>query len=150
MSINIRYPNLTGKTPAEQFAQIKSGIHQLVDQLNWAFSTISGGDHVTMRGTTEDGWIWKKWNSGDSELWAKFTIVINRDCEALGAAYLVDSFTAKMPFAVTNAVVCSTADKAFPLTIDQTGNTVMLRLVSPTPIEKGEKITLSLHIRGRS
>lgn len=37
---NIRYPNITGKTEAEQLAQIKSFLIQLVDQLNWALSVI--------------------------------------------------------------------------------------------------------------
>ena len=40
MSIDIRFPNITGFTEAEQIAQIKSYLHQLVQQLNWALSTI--------------------------------------------------------------------------------------------------------------
>lgn len=40
MTPKIRYPNITGKTPEEQIAQLKSYIHQLVDQLNWAFAVI--------------------------------------------------------------------------------------------------------------
>ena len=45
MSINIRYPNITGNSDREQIAQIKSYLHQLVEQLNYAFSTIgSNGD----------------------------------------------------------------------------------------------------------
>lgn len=38
--MNIRYPNITGKTPEEQLAQMRSYLHQLVDQLNWALSTL--------------------------------------------------------------------------------------------------------------
>lgn len=38
--MNIRFPNITGKTEAEQLAQVKSYLHQLVEQLNWAFNTI--------------------------------------------------------------------------------------------------------------
>lgn len=37
---NIRYPNITGKTEAEQLAQMKSYLIQLVDQLNWALSVL--------------------------------------------------------------------------------------------------------------
>lgn len=40
MSTNIRFPNITGKTEAEQLVQVKSYLHQLVEQLNWALSTI--------------------------------------------------------------------------------------------------------------
>ena len=35
MSMNIRFPHITGKNEAEQIAQIKSFLHQLVEQLNW-------------------------------------------------------------------------------------------------------------------
>lgn len=38
MSIDIRYPNITGKTDAEQMVQVRSYLHQLVDQLNWALN----------------------------------------------------------------------------------------------------------------
>lgn len=31
----LRYPNITGATQAEQLAQIKSYLHQLVRELNW-------------------------------------------------------------------------------------------------------------------
>lgn len=41
MSLNLRYPNITGMSEKEQIAQIKSYLHQLVDQLNYAPS--SGG-----------------------------------------------------------------------------------------------------------
>lgn len=40
MSINIRFPSITGKTEVEQLTQVKSYLHQMVEQLNWAFSTI--------------------------------------------------------------------------------------------------------------
>ena len=43
MSANIRFPNITGATEAEQINQIKSYLHQLVQQLNWALSTIESG-----------------------------------------------------------------------------------------------------------
>ena len=40
MSIDLRYPNITGKTEAEQMVQVKSYLHQLVEQLNWALNTV--------------------------------------------------------------------------------------------------------------
>lgn len=36
MSLNLRYPNITGFTEKEQLAQIKSFLHQLVNELNFA------------------------------------------------------------------------------------------------------------------
>lgn len=38
--IELRYPNIQGKTEAEQLSQVKSYLHQLVEQLNWGLSTI--------------------------------------------------------------------------------------------------------------
>ena len=43
MSINIRFPNITGKSEAEQLTQVKSYLHQLAEQLNWALTTIEAG-----------------------------------------------------------------------------------------------------------
>lgn len=50
MSINFRYPNITGISEKEQLAQIKSYLHQLVEQLNYAFSTIGEGTAITSGG----------------------------------------------------------------------------------------------------
>ena len=48
MSINIRYPNITGLSEKEQLTQVKSYLHQLVDQLNYALPTIgTGGETKT-------------------------------------------------------------------------------------------------------
>ena len=38
--IDLRYPNITGSTPQEQMVQMRSYLHQLVDQLQWAMTTI--------------------------------------------------------------------------------------------------------------
>ena len=38
--MNIRYPSITSSNEREQIAQIKSYLHQLVDQLNYALPTI--------------------------------------------------------------------------------------------------------------
>lgn len=37
---NIRYPNITGKTPEEQIKQMESYMRQLVDQLNYLLGMI--------------------------------------------------------------------------------------------------------------
>lgn len=38
--MNLRYPNIQGKTEAEQIGQVKSYLHQLVEELNWALNTV--------------------------------------------------------------------------------------------------------------
>lgn len=47
MSINIRYPNITALSEKEQLTQVKSYLHQLVDQLNYALPTIGTGEKQT-------------------------------------------------------------------------------------------------------
>ena len=42
MSVNLRYPNITALSEKEQLTQIKSYLHQLVEQLNYALLTIGG------------------------------------------------------------------------------------------------------------
>ena len=42
MSVNLRFPNITGSTEKEQLTQIKSYLHQLVEQLNYALPTAGG------------------------------------------------------------------------------------------------------------
>lgn len=42
MSVNLRYPNITGLSEKEQLAQIKSYLYQLVDQLNYALPNLGG------------------------------------------------------------------------------------------------------------
>ena len=41
MSIDIRLPNINAQTTEGQMAQMQSYMHQLVQQLNWAFSTVA-------------------------------------------------------------------------------------------------------------
>lgn len=43
MSMDIRYPNITGKDSEAQLIQVKSYLHQLVGQLNWALKNVEGG-----------------------------------------------------------------------------------------------------------
>ena len=46
--INIRLPNITAQTEREQLIQVKSYLHQLVGELNWALASMeSGGSSST-------------------------------------------------------------------------------------------------------
>lgn len=47
MSVNIRYPNITGLSEKEQLTQVKSFLHQLVDQLNYELSAGGSGSGQT-------------------------------------------------------------------------------------------------------
>lgn len=40
MNIDLRYPQIQGNTEAEQLVQMKSYLHQLVEQLNWALNAV--------------------------------------------------------------------------------------------------------------
>ena len=43
MSVDIRLPNITGRTETEQLTQIKSYLYQFAEQLQWALKTVEGG-----------------------------------------------------------------------------------------------------------
>ena len=46
MSLDIRFPNITAKDEAGQLTQVKSYLHQLVEQLNWALNSIETGSNT--------------------------------------------------------------------------------------------------------
>ena len=43
MGINLRFPNITGTSEREQLAQMRSYLHQLVGELQWALNNVSEG-----------------------------------------------------------------------------------------------------------
>ena len=52
MSLNLRYPNITAGSPQEQISQIKSYLHQLVEQLNYALPSTGGTSQtIDVQGT---------------------------------------------------------------------------------------------------
>ena len=50
MSVDIRLPNITGRTESEQLIQIKSYLYQFAGQLQWALKTVEagGGSNVVL------------------------------------------------------------------------------------------------------
>lgn len=52
--INIRLPNITAATEKEQIMQIKSYLHQLVGDLNWALSTLESENHSKNKQAAEN------------------------------------------------------------------------------------------------
>lgn len=44
MNANLRFPNITAQNDKEKLTQVQSYLHQLVQQLNWAFDNVSGGN----------------------------------------------------------------------------------------------------------
>ena len=41
--MQIRYPNITGKTPEERQKQLENYLRYLVDQLNWVIQNMNKG-----------------------------------------------------------------------------------------------------------
>ena len=54
MSLNLRYPNITGLSEKEQITQIKSYLYQLVEQLNNTLSTLDSGDGSSQNNLTTE------------------------------------------------------------------------------------------------
>lgn len=50
--IDIRFPNITGKTAPEQLAQIKSYLYQFAEQLQWALNTTETGSNAVQKTAT--------------------------------------------------------------------------------------------------
>lgn len=83
MSVEIRYPNLTGN-PSQQLQQLKSYLYQLADQMNMALRDIeqesqaTTGERITLVDTVvaqgKSGiWTYRKWSSGLAECWGRAT-----------------------------------------------------------------------------
>ena len=53
--MNIRLPNITAPTEREQLMQVKSYLHQLAQELNWALSTIETGNSTEVKLTGASG-----------------------------------------------------------------------------------------------
>ena len=55
MSVNIRYPNITGHSEREQLSQLKSYLHQLVEQLNYALPNLGSGGGTVQTAEVQGG-----------------------------------------------------------------------------------------------
>ena len=53
MNINLRYPSITAASEREQLAQVKSYLIQLVDDLNYALSTLNKVEAPKQTNTSE-------------------------------------------------------------------------------------------------
>ena len=53
--INIRLPNITATTEREQLIQVKSYLHQLVSELNWALTSVESGNNAQVQNKTASG-----------------------------------------------------------------------------------------------
>lgn len=51
----IRLPNITAATEREQLMQVKSYLHQLVQELNWALSSLETGGNTSVKQTSSNG-----------------------------------------------------------------------------------------------
>lgn len=53
MGFDFRFPQITGRTEAEQLAQVKSYMHQLVEQLNWSLNSLETGFSTVVANTVK-------------------------------------------------------------------------------------------------
>lgn len=253
MSVNIRYPNITASTEREQLAQIKSYLHQLVDQLNYALSSVGEGasaqtisvqggemsyyelrslivstadnlqdqyeqlyarletdyvgkkeyqglvaelkalkeslpvdyvqtddfnafrktvtedlnthqkniaaledalerlasrsaDYVTEEGTDE-GWTYKKWNSGTYEMFGQFHVTTTI-CTEMGSMFCTEEFSLPTPFAIDRAIVSGSADDLFLVASADADTNISFVLLRPTTFDADLEITVRLHVTG--
>ena len=226
MSVNFRFPSITAGTEKEQLAQIKSYLHQLVEQLNYALPTVgsgsaqtievqggemsyyelrsliiqnlqdverrfeqlsaevesdieealteakesgefdgppgpkgdkgdpgaSGADFVTDVGT-ENGWSYKKWNSGTYEMFGEFTVTTTTICTDMGSMFCSEEFPLPTPFAIDRAIVSGSADDLFLVasggraSVDADNN-ISFVLLRPFSFDASMEIHVRLHVTG--
>ena len=226
MSVNFRFPNITAGTEKEQLTQIKSYLHQLVEQLNYALPTMgtgsaqsvevqggemsyyelrsliiqtlqdvdrrfeqlsaqvesdieetlteakesgefdgppgpkgekgdpgeSGIDYVTDIGT-ENGWSYKKWNSGSYEMFGEFTVTTTTICTDMGSMFCSEELSLPTPFAIDRAIVSGSADDLFLVasggraSVDADTN-ISFVLLRPFSFGDNLEIIVRLHVTG--
>ena len=111
MSINIRYPNITALNEREQIAQIRSYLHQLVEQLNYALPNLGSVDGSKSSKTYEV-------QGGDMTYYELRTLVV-QELQRVETQFdeLVKNLDANMKKAVDDAL----KDKTDSIAIDAAG-----------------------------
>ena len=118
MSVNIRYPQISGNTDREQLTQIKSYLHQLVEQLNWALPNLGAGSGSTQTGEA---------NGGDTAYYELRSMVITKIQEienmvdAIEAGYVKNAGWPGDRYLATDATGKVIAGK-LTFTLDEDGN----------------------------
>ena len=85
MSMNIRYPNITGKSEQERLIQVQSYLYQLVEQLNWAFSSMGTGS--TEGSSTVQGAVGKSSEPGDAASFNEIKALVIKSADTVSAYY---------------------------------------------------------------
>lgn len=134
MPYNIRYPMITGPSEKERSIQIKSFLHQLVDELNYTLNNIDTvqtqyikypaksesskkeedvqkklsfiSDYVTEAGEI-NGWKYKKWSNGTFDMFGIFKVKTTTAGTAYGSMYCSEQFILPSPFALSSVVAAS-------------------------------------------
>ncbi len=145
MTFDFRHPNINpNASEKEQLQQLKTYVHQLVDELKWALNNVnssqgnspksnntgntvgveiinipreSGATDFVIEAGEKNGWTYKKWKSGTFEMFGRFTVAANVEGTACGSMYYSEQFAIPTPFACSYAVVTGTATSWFiPIT----------------------------------
>lgn len=119
MSINIRYPNITAPSEREQLAQVKSYLHQLVEQLNNELPNIGTGGDSTQTASTNTYAV----QGGELSYYDLRTLIIQ---ELQEVESLFDKFSQKMQTEYVRidqvgAIAKQEAEKIL-VTLDEEGN----------------------------
>ena len=89
MNVNIRYPNITGRSEGEQILQVRSYLYQLVEQLNIALRSVE-------ETTTSNGTSAQNDNASYGELRTMVYQEIKRIEQMLEAGYVKDEEVSAM------------------------------------------------------
>lgn len=111
---------------------------------------IEEGEYVTNYGT----WNYKKWKSGDYQMYGYFTVTTTIAGVAYGSVYYSEQFALPTPFEISSAVVSGSAlSWFFPISGGQAStdasNNVGFRLLRPTEFDTGVEISVRLNVVGK-
>lgn len=120
MSINIRYPNITAFSEREQLAQVKSYLHQLVDQLNNELPNLGTGGNSTQTASTNTYAV----QGSDISYYELRTLIIQESQEV---ERLFDEFSQKMQTEYiridqVDDIIAKYESQKIVLTMDEEGN----------------------------
>ena len=123
MSVNLRYPSITGRSEKDQITQLKSYLYQLVDDLNYVLPNLESGSGATQ---TESAQTYEKQGTEMSYYELRSLIIqdlqqVQKMVDELEANYVARSGWGADKFLVTDATGRVVARK-LTFTLNDDGN----------------------------
>ncbi len=154
MSYDIRQPFINDTSLKGQLAQIKSYLHQLVDQLRWIFDSIEKSHPAMVSSflSAEIGeWSYVKYSNGLYQLQGSFIVSPTATVKS-DAWYRTTRICLDVPFAIKTAMVTGNTNGYSVITSatkdPERDNGIVFRLLGDKDLT-GTKVTVRLVVSGQ-